>query len=373
MPVVLNLDGQHPKCRVPNDCWRIFVDSEGRENSEGYWDLSYAPGPLDWGQLARLKQLTDLTYQGPDATVLKFLASRASKISTFSWQDSGRARFDFSQAARLETLALHVDCKSLHLQLPASGRLECLRLFNASPTWRATVICPNRGDGVLLAIGEFRSIPGLKQLSELELLRVGDVDLAKVVRAYPQLKSLDISGSPLTLRNEASLKRLKSLERLSICECYSMDVNAFPEPAQLPALTSVTFDGLRAEDAQVLKAKYRSVDDLTIYGKRTAEWIANHLENPFRNWADDFSPAVGKQAMAAWKTASAAIDKTGQKPVKARAVLRNFVTVFNTLDQRTGLETDQREEIYAAFADLAAKLPPGTVTDEHYYAWADYA
>ncbi|MCA8987896.1 MAG: hypothetical protein KDA78_09665, partial [Planctomycetaceae bacterium] len=367
MPVVLNLDGKHPKCRVPNDVWRISIDSEGRETCEGYWDLSYQPGPLDWNQLKRLKNLSDLTYRGPDATVLDFLASRECRVRTFTWSESGRSRFDFSTANAIDNLGIYVQKKSLQLKLPVHGRMDYLRLITPPSGCRVTVVCPKQGEGLRLMIyqGELLSISGLKQLTDLQLFNCRDVDIAAIAKAYPNLKSLDIMGKAVVLSGEAALSKLKSLEELNIHECYNMDVNSFPGPDQLPALQEVNFDGLRREDALLLKEKFQGIKELSIRGKRTAEWIANNLENPFRFWEDYFGATAGKKAMAAWKTASSSIPDSGKKPSKntARKCLQAFVNVFNQLEQRTGLETDQREEIYDAFFQLVARLPAETVTE----------
>ena len=97
--------------------------------------------------------------------------------------------------------------------------------------------------------------------------------------------------------------------------------------------------------------------------------------NPFRRWDDFFASSTAKKAMGAWKTARSTIAQLGSKPArsKARKALRDFVAVFNQLDQKSGLETDQREQIHAEFVNLAAMLPKDFVTEDDYSSWAEYA
>lgn len=377
MPVVLNLDGKHPKCQIPNDTWRISLDSDDREQVDGYWNLSYAAGPLDWSQLSRLKELKDVTYSGRDASVLDYLASPKCTVSTFSWHESGRSRFDFSNAKALDNIGIEVTGKSLHIKLPTHGRFDYLRILHPPEGCRATVVCPNRGEGVTLMIygPTFLAIPGLKQIRRLQLFDCRDVDLSGIAKAYPHLESLDISGKAVALRQEGALAKLKFLEELRIHECYTMSVAAFPDPAEIPALESLEVDGVRAADAEALKAKYQSLEELSLRGKRTPEWIANNLENPFRDWSDFFGSATGKKAMSAWNTANNALGKLGKKAnaKNSATILKAFVDTFNQLEEKSGLETDQRETIYDAFMALTEELPKGMVTEDHYYEWAEFA
>ncbi|MCA9032647.1 MAG: leucine-rich repeat domain-containing protein, partial [Planctomycetaceae bacterium] len=283
----------------------------------------------------------------------------------------------FSNAKALDNIGIEVTGKLLHIKLPTHGRFEYLRILQPPKGCRATVVCPNRGEGVTLMIygPTFLAIPGLKQIRRLQLFDCRDVDLSNIAKAYPHLASLDISGKAVTLRHEESLTKLKSLEELCIQNCYTMDVTAFPDPTHLPALESLDIDGLRVDDADALKAKYQSLEELGLRGKRTAEWIANNLDNPFRDWSDYFGAAAGKKAMSAWNTANNDLTKLGKKvnAKKSATILKAFVEVFNQLEAKSGLETDQRETIYDAFMALTKKLPSGMVSETHYYDWAAFA
>lgn len=376
MPVVLNLDGKHPKCSVPKDVWRIFIDSEGRSKIAGYWDLSYEPGPLQWNLLSGLKELRDLHYSGTDGTVIDYLCSKKCPISTFTWTSHERSRFDFSGSPRLEDLGIDICGSTFHLKLPTNGKFDTLRLLNAPKDCRFTIVSPDRGQSVALTlVGNAIRIPGLKDIIGLNLYDVSHVDLELVSRAYPLLEKLCISGKPVSLTGVESLRKLRHLEDLTILECYSMNASAFPEASSLPMLASVTFDGLRAEDAPVIAERFQAVAEFSLRGKRTNQWLTKNLGNPFRKWDEHFGKATARQAMDAWQKANDAIQCLDGKNrlTQARAALKRFVDAFNKIDRRRPLETDQREQVNEEFHALAVRLAPGTVTDDDYIDWAEFA
>ncbi|MEZ6124198.1 MAG: hypothetical protein R3C49_13630 [Planctomycetaceae bacterium] len=321
--------------------------------------------------------MTDLTYRGSDASVVDYLCSKACTVEVFSWCESGQNRFDFSAATVLTDLGLEITGRSAHLRLPVHGHFEQLRLMKVSAGCKVSVACPEKGRGVCLMVadGPLVTIPGLKKISSLELFGVRNVDVAEVVKAYPNLTELTMSFKSGGLISVTSLTKLRHLKCLRIFECYDLNVPDFPGAAQMPNLQTVYIDGIRAADAKLRAETLRGIEDLTICGRRTDQWIANNLDNPFRHWDEDSGASTGKKVMNAWKTAMTEIGKLparGSK-TKGKAVLNSFVEVFNKLDQRSGLTTDQREQIRDAFFGLAAKLPPGTVTDDDYDSWAKYA
>lgn len=376
MPVVLNLDGKHPNCSVPNDVWRIFIDSEGRSKIAGYWDLSYEPGPLQWKLLSRLKELRDLHYSGTDDTIIEYVCSRKCPISTFTWTSHERSRFDFSTSPRLDDLGLDVSGGKLQLKLPTNGKFDTLRLLKVPKNCRCTIAAPDRGRSICLTLWDnMIRIPGLKHIQGLVLYNVSQVDLGEVARAYPLLTSLRIGGKPVSLTGVDALEKLRHLERLSVLECYSMNPGAFPSASRLPMLKSAAFDGIRAEDAAVIAERFQSVAELSLRGKRTKQWLAKHLGNPFGKWDEYFGKTTAHQAMEAWSKANDALQSLDGKNTKtqARAALKRFVEAFNKIDRRQPLETDQREQVNEEFHALAGRLSPGTVDDDDFDNWAEFA
>ncbi|MEZ5941476.1 MAG: hypothetical protein R3C18_08805 [Planctomycetaceae bacterium] len=382
--VTLNLDGKHPHYVVPEDIWRMNFDSDARADVEipnppnsFSQCLSFEPVPLDWRQLLRLKERFGvLTYKGNDVAVLEYLSHPKCSVYEFGWSEHGQRQLDFSDARKLHSLSVEVLSKAFRLTLPLREGLRSLRIVRPPGGCRLTVHAPDLGRGLILTIveGILPKISGLKQIEGLEFIRASEVDLDAVVRAYPHLEYIRVFGKSVTLAGIASLARLRSLKKMWFNSCYAMNAAEFPELNELPLLEDVNFDGLRVEDAAILKNKYKGVKQLRIAGKRSAEWIANNLDNPFRNWDEDFGRAAGNKAMQAWTTASTELKKLADgNATRAREILKAYVDVFNQMERRSGLETDQRELIYEAFTELASRLPSGIVSDDDYYDWAEYS
>ncbi|MCA9048018.1 MAG: hypothetical protein KDA89_04785 [Planctomycetaceae bacterium] len=381
--VRLNLDGKHPHYAVPQGLWSVDIDSDGRQdldrsNADNSFHqcLSYEPGPLDWKQLSPLNKLGVLTYEGNDIAVLDYLSKSNCPVYDFTWRNHGQKQLDFSGSRKLHALAVEVPYKTFRLTLPKREGLRSLRILDPPPGCRLTVHAPHSGKGLLVDIvgtGLLR-IPGLRQIEQLEIVSADAVDLDSLARAYPQLEAIHIRGRSVTLTGIASLARLNSLREMWFHGCYAMNAAEFPEPEQMPLLEEVAFDGLRAEDAVILKKKYRGVKQIAVCGKRSPEWIAANLDNPFRDWEEEFGRAAGNKAMKAWATADTELKQLNSADAaKGREILKAFVEVFNQMERRSGLETDQREMIYEVFSELASRLPSGSVTDEDYDEWAEYS
>lgn len=381
--VKLNLDGKLPQYVVPDDLYQLYIDAGGRQErdlaAEPYsfaMHQSYEPGPLDWGQLVQLKRLGHIYYKGDDIGVLDYLSRPDCSVIEFRWNGHGQKHLDFSRSHKLHTLIVEVPYKAFRLTLPEREGLRSLRLLSPPAGCRLTVNAPNQGNGLNVYIGgsDVLRIPGLKGIEGLAIFSATTVDLHFLGRAYPQLESLHISGRSVTLTGIAALARLKSLKKMWFTNCFAMHVAEFPGRDELPLLEDVSFNGLRVEDASILKKKYKGVKWLHIVGKRNAEWIENNLDNPFRNWDEEFGRAAGNKAMKAWATARTELKKLDTPDAaEGSAILKAFVEVFNQMERRSGFETDQRETIYDAFTELASRLPTGSVTDDDYYEWAEYS
>jgi hypothetical protein len=160
---------------------------------------------------------------------------------------------------------------------------------------------------------------------------------------------------------------LKNLRSFTGYDLYGFRPEDFPGLADCPHLSSVAIHGLRASDAKILRRRLADVDRLELTKARSDRWLADNIDNPFRDWDAD-SPAFGKAAMKLWKTALQQARKLDGAPSRERAsaVVLALVDGLNRLDGRHGgmIDTIRREEACAAILDLARRHLFSALTPE---------
>ncbi|MDQ2186316.1 hypothetical protein RBI13_14040 [Alcaligenaceae bacterium A4P071] len=237
---------------------------------------------------------------------------------------------------------------------------------------------------------------GLDALSSLLLGQVRDVDAAAIAQRFPALHELRIWGAPAVLQQVHALSTLGKLRTLTLSDVFGYEAVAFPPPDAWPHLGQLWLTSLPADVAAAVKKAYKPAVrgglDLAVRQPRKPEWLAENLDNPFRDWdgMDQITPAQAKKAADLYRKARAAAIKIAAEtpgsqasvnaadgdaawaaPVAAdltiqpaapleadvTAALAPVVTTytqgFNALDRRAGfIETVEREAIFEALMGI---------------------
>ena len=137
----------------------------------------------------------------------------------------------------------------------------------------------------------------------------------------------------------------------------------------MPALSSLCLASLPADAAKAIKAGYKKAAalglNLSVTRPRKPEWLAENLDNPFRDWdgRQHISAAYAKKAAQAYKkllatarTLDAAMDG-GAAHAMAQEMVTAYVGVFNQIERRSNIiETVERDEIYVALEQVLAQV-----------------
>lgn len=323
--------------------------------------------PIAWRELERLRSLTELEYQGTDPTLARWVRGRP-RLRTLRWLRHRQARIDLART-KLTDLAVDAD-RPLTLSIPPT--LRVLRLLDVA-AWRQLRV-ETDDDGARLAAWVWsprkpvRAIAGLPALRELSVGAAATLDLALVAK-HPGLRRLDVIGvdSGIAISHLRRLRAAPALKALTIRNAYHTDFAELPSPAELPGLETLELDGVRAAAAALIRDRWRGFAGLTLRGVRTDAWLRANADNPFRAWAEEYGPALGRRATRAYQQALRAID-AGPSPTKAEALLRAFVGAFNAVEDQ--IDTIMREEIDDVYAQLVDRLGP-RVSAAQATAWFD--
>ncbi|WP_206106305.1 hypothetical protein [Paenibacillus dendritiformis] len=210
---------------------------------------------------------------------------------------------------------------------------------------------------------------GLDHLGALYLNGIRDLDLEPIVRSYPFLRDLRLWGKPGHIRNLGSIAQLSQLRMFSTNEVFGFTGEEFPDPDRMQALSSLWMASLPAEAAASIKKRYKKETstglNLSITKPRKPEWLAENVDNPFRDWdgRDHIAPAHAKKAMNQYKKTLAAIAAAEARlgngitateaEAELEAAVAEYTAAFNAMDKRTGfIETIEREEIFVVLEEL---------------------
>ncbi len=333
-------------------------------------DVADGDAPVRWAELDRLPHLTELSYAGVDDQVLAYVRGRPL-IGTLSWSRHGRSAIDLRGTNLLE-VAVEV-VAPLTLTLPR----EIRELRVSGDASLLTVVQPGDGRALSVSVGPAADgrthlpVRGLPALRALRVVNAATIEVAPLV-AHPALTHLYLHGTAVRIPDVEALAALPALRTLELIHCYGIDAARVPiAAAAWPALERASVDGYRKPDAARWKACLAGVATVELRGGKTDAWLAANLDNPFRDWVDR-SPAVGKRAAAAWRTARTAIGD-GVSRADAERILRTLVGVFNVIEGETGIDTIDREEIAEAFFGLAenAKIA-GDTAEAWFDAWREF-
>ncbi|MFD0628688.1 hypothetical protein ACFQ2K_44775 [Streptomyces sanglieri] len=157
------------------------------------------------------------------------------------------------------------------------------------------------------------------------------------------------------------LGALPGLERIRFYNTYDIDAAAFPRPEMFHDLQLVSFDGLFTSDAKVLRERLKGFWNAHVNHPRSAKWMAENINNPFRSWGDD-DRTLGRRANELWR--NALTDARRQDSVAdSLRIVTEFTDGLRVLAEEFPLDTLCREQATEALdrlAHLELGLPEGT-------------
>ncbi|CAH8767763.1 hypothetical protein [Paenibacillus dendritiformis] len=318
----------------------------------------------DVSELDKLPCLTRIIASRPDKALLSYIAGNPF-IAELQLEHPGGASLDV-RGSRLSRLIMQAD------GLEALFLNEGLRHLSLGgvPSPNLTIHAEDGGQWLTAAFTETAPLGcGLDHLGALYLNGIRDLDLEPIVRSYPFLRDLRLWGKPGHIRNLGSIAQLSQLRMFSTNEVFGFTGEEFPDPDRMPALSSLWMASLPADAAASIKKRYKKETasglNLSITKPRKPEWLAENVDNPFRDWdgRDRIAPAHAKKAMNQYKKTLAAIAAAearlgngltaAEAEVELEAAVAKYTAAFNAMDKHTGfIETVEREEIFAVLDEL---------------------
>ncbi|WP_223275666.1 hypothetical protein [Paenibacillus elgii] len=319
----------------------------------------------DMSMLEQLPCLTRIAADRPYETLLPYVNGNPF-IYELQLENHGYTSIDL-RGSRLERLILQADGLE---ELFLNKGLTFLSL-TGTPSPKLKIHAEDGGQWLTAAFTD--NVPpvcGLERLSGLHVTQAKELDLGPVVRSYPGLKDLRLWGKPGNVVNLQQLEQLTNLSVFSTYDMFGFAGEEFPGPDRLPNLTWLWMTSLPADAAKAIKDKYKKEVpkglDLSITKPRKPEWLAENLNNPFRDWdgREHITAAQAKKAMNLYKKTLAAISALpeqirdgGMTANEAESALNMLVSgyteAFNKMDRSSGfIETVEREEIYTVLEDL---------------------
>ncbi|OEZ69338.1 hypothetical protein JAB5_35670 [Janthinobacterium sp. HH103] len=326
-------------------------------------DILQAIGDLS--ELDQLPCLTTIETRHGSAALAAYINGNPI-INEVHWQSSTEGELDLRNS-NVSRLVVHAaGLRSLRLNEGLSTLI-----LNGAPSPSLRIDDPHAGRFLRLQCsGALAPFHGLDQLARLSLSAMPAVDFDMVAQRFPLLTDLTVWGKPGLASNLASIARLDRLRSFTAYELFGYGADDFPAPAQLPALSSLCLASLPADAAKAIKAKYKKAAvlglNLSVTRPRKPEWLAENLDNPFRDWDGrvHISVAYAKKAAQAYKKLLATartLDGVGDAETVqavAQEMVTAYVGVFNQIERRSSvIETVERDEIYVALEQVLAQVP----------------
>ena len=106
--------------------------------------------------------------------------------------------------------------------------------------------------------------------------------------------------------------------------------------------------------------KGRPEVDLQITKPRKPEWLAQNLDNPFRDWdgAEHIPAVAAKKATAQYRKTRSLLMKLAAKPDESAQIqaLEAVSAYTQTFNKMRFIETEERDEIYMALCNMLDAL-----------------
>lgn len=348
-----------------NDDTLIKVGGQRLRRSTHVIDDEVLQSLKDWSELDNLPCLTRIIAKKTYADLQHYVNCNPF-INELQWENHGCKTIDVRhsglervilRAGELEELYLGPNVEELHLTGPEAAGL----------------VVHAHEDGRWITAGFYEGKPygrGLERLGSLHVKGIKELDLKKVIDAYPELNELRLWGKPGTIVHMECLDRLSGLMHFSTYDLFGFTGEQFPGPEKLQHLTWLWLTSLPAETAKAVKQKYKQETanglSLAITKPRKPEWLQENMLNPFRDWdgREHITAAHAKKAAAVYKKTLAAMNSAAGNTMDGAtdvtvlkqellAIVSDYTEAFNKMDRRTGLiETVEREEIFTVLSEL---------------------
>lgn len=198
---------------------------------------------------------------------------------------------------------------------------------------------------------------------DLKVTDVETLDCAQLVRTFPRLDALSLTGSLGVLNQAASLNELVDLRELFVQDLFGMTEQDVLDPDQVLRLESLGLYSVPKAYARASRKMWSKQIAagvaLEVRQPRDETWVAENRDNPLRDWdgrehisASAYSRSVNQFRIT--RRAVLAAEAAGAGPEAFEALGRDFGLAFNTLDRRRMfIETVEREELFEALRRLA--------------------
>jgi len=345
--------------------------SAGRTQVHVVGPVNNGPSPItivgpsanpDWTALDALGALNYLSYAGDDLGLITYLENKPM-IAQLGWSSETIEKLDLRKthltsvgvnAGRLTSISLPSDCETL--RLGADVGAVSVRAYREGAVIDLTVSEPNQ---------PLARITGLTRIHKLNVNRADEFDCAELL-CFPDVEHIALYQVS-RLRSVHRLTELTKLRRLEIYQCYDFDGDRFPIPADWPGFLWMSIDGCRKTDAIALKQRNAKDKRLELRGAKTDVWLKANVGNPFRDWSDHH---IGRKAKTASKAYADAIKALAADHHNVQTILRTFVEVFNAMDDKDGVDTADREDIWDAYTKLVDEAP--TAVDNYEQLFDDW-
>ncbi|OMF15237.1 hypothetical protein BK131_10140 [Paenibacillus amylolyticus] len=319
----------------------------------------------DVTELAKLPCLTHIEMNGYTESIFPFIEDNPF-INELHIIDHGQTILDISKS---HLTKLIVDVSGLR-ELILNTKMTSLNFTGElSPDLRIVA----HEDGKCITLNVPSSLPQVTGISRLEGLYIRDIselNLEPLVQYYPELSELRLWGKPGNVSNIETIQQWANLQTFTTYDLFGFNGEQFPDPEQLPELTTLWLTSLPADAAKLIKTKYKKFAaaglDIEIIKARKPEWLAENLNNPFRDWdgRDHIKAVHAKKATQLFKQCLKEIRQLSQGPMDQESIHKQLVSMvedytqtFNKMDAKTGfIETIEREEIYVVLTELLDQL-----------------
>lgn len=216
------------------------------------------------------------------------------------------------------------------------------------------IICPFEGKYLFLNIKTEENINFLPKLEKLEQFRIDfkwEFYIKILSKVSKNIEDIYIMGKSANIKNEDELKIFRNLKFLWLSDVYGF--KTFPKKENFPNLKNLILWSIPKVVGDKIKKEYKNFCELDIKQLRTEEWIKANLNNPLKWWDwRDIQRAKAKNAMKAYINAYKILNKKDLDKNWQKIILKDFLKVFNEIEQKYGLDTLETEEILEAFIIL---------------------
>lgn len=218
------------------------------------------------------------------------------------------------------------------------------------------IVCPFSGAYLNLQIittsNDIHFI-GFSNLCTLSLFasRKNRIDINQLTNLFPNVEFLLLNGHGASLSNIAHIKKWQNMETLWLFECYGFE--DFPKQKEMPKLNDLSLTDIPKVVGDKIKKEFKNIAGLELKKLRSDDWIKANLDNLLANWdgREGTPKAIAKKAMMAYSKSYTKLVKS-QSEKEKQEILREFIAIFNQIDQKYPIDTLEREEIFEAYNEL---------------------